>query len=100
LRFGTAKKFTSISDFATWKKTQIDNNAFSEWSTVMLIKAISKPDIYIKNKQSAAQDVIATEQTESTLTPTFYGYCDLSNTEIVNKYCFILYEGKSISEKA
>jgi hypothetical protein len=60
----------------------------------MVIKAISEPNIYIKNQEAAKQDVIETERTESTLTPPFYGVCDIAdeNKEFVDTYKFDLYD--------
>lgn len=102
MRFGTTPKYTSISDFATWKKQQIDNQTFSEWSTVMVIKAISAPTIYIKNAEAVRQDTISTERTETTLTPLFVGSCMLEeiNKEAVDKYKFNLYEGKEVEQQS
>lgn len=35
MRFGINPMYTSVDEFATWKQQQIDEGAFSEWSTVM-----------------------------------------------------------------
>lgn len=100
MRFGTNSIFTSVSNFATWKQTQIDSSAFSEWSTVMVIKAIDTPDIYIKNSGSVKQDIISSEEIETSLTPTFYGYCsiDSGSKEAIEKYQFSLYSGDEVDE--
>ena len=100
VRFGLNKKFTSVKNFATWKQTQINQSAFSEWSTVMVVKAINAPDIYIKNSERK-QDVVSTEKTEATVTPLFSGYCSFDDgsagkVEIVDKFRFSLYQGDSI----
>lgn len=94
MRFGTTPMFGSVSDFATWKQTQIDNQTFSEWSTVMLIKAIDEPEVYIKNAEAIKPDVIATERTESTLTPLFTGGFSIPerSKEQVDKYKFDLFD--------
>lgn len=107
MRFGTNAMYQSLADFATWKQLQIDQNAFSEWSTVMIVKAINEPSIYIKNAENLNQDIIATEKVEGSLTPLFVGYCDFeaSNTsfntklEMVDKYRFLLYEGDIIDDE-
>lgn len=98
MRFGTTPKYTSISNFATWKKEQIDKQTFSEWSTVMIIKAISAPTTYIKNAEAVKQDIISTERTEATLTPLFTGACNIAeiNKEAVDKFKFDLYNGKEV----
>lgn len=98
MRFGTTPKYESLSEFATWKQQQIDQQTFSEWSTVMIIKAISDPSIYIKNAESVSSDIISTERTESTLTPEFFGSFSIStiSKESVDKYKFDLYEGKEV----
>lgn len=100
IRFGTTAKFTSVSNFASWKQQQIDNQTFSEWSTVMVIKAISQPNIYIENSEAVRQDVISTQRTEPTLTPLFVGVCNIPeiNKELVDKYRFILYNGEEADE--
>jgi hypothetical protein len=60
----------------------------------MVIKAISKPTVYIKNAEKAKQDVISKKRTESSLTPTFTGSCTIEeqNNEAEDKYRFILYD--------
>lgn len=97
MRFGINAMFTNVSNFADWKQTQIDQGAFSEWSTVMIIKAINRPQTYIENAEAIiAGDLVSSERTEPTLTPIFYGICATvaSDKEIVNKYKFDLYLGE------
>ncbi len=98
MRFGTTPMYNSVSEFATWKQEQIDQQTFSEWSTVMVIKAIDSPTIYIKNAEAVASDVISSERTEATLTPEIYGGFTISakSKEFVDKYKFDLYEGKEV----
>lgn len=101
MRFGANNKWydseipsaTEISNFATWRQNQINQNAFSEWSTVMIIKSISAPSIAIANASSIKEGVIATQNLESTITPLFMGKCKFEEDEkeAVNKYRFILY---------
>lgn len=93
VRFGTTPKFISVGEFAKWKQQQIDNQTFSEWSTVMIVKAISKPDVYILNAESIkSTDIITKQRIESSLTPLFIGVCDIPeiNKEAVDKYRFTL----------
>ena len=98
MRFGTTAMFSSVGEFATWKQQQIDNQTFSEWSTVMIIKAISEPQPHIKNGEAIKQDVIATQQVESTLTPLITGACTISSAsnEAEDRYKFDLYEGNEV----
>lgn len=98
MRFGTTPKWDKVSDFASWKQEQIDKQTFSEWSTVMVIKAIDEPNVYIKNAESIADDVISSERTEATLTPELYGGFDITTVskEFIDKYKFDLYEGKEV----
>lgn len=100
MRFGANKKWyngelptaAEISNFATWRQNQVTASAFSEWSTVMIIKAISAPSIVIANASSVKEGVIATQNLESTITPLFMGKCEFveGEKEVVNKYRFIL----------
>lgn len=93
LRFGTTDKYDSVANFAAWKKEQINNQTFSEWSTVMVIKAIAQPEIYIENAGTLKTDVIASKQTEASLTPLFIGgYSDNNSDEPLEKYKFDLYD--------
>lgn len=84
MRFGDNTLWTTQGKkFADWKKDSIEEQSFSEWSTVMLVKAISKPSISILNKG-----------VEKTLTPLFSGvYGDANTSEPRSKYRFALYEG-------
>lgn len=97
MRFGINPMYTSLSEFATWKQQQIDAGAFSEWSTVMIIKAIDTPIIKIENDEAKREDVISTERIEATLTPLFIGSFNISSAsnELLDRYKFDLYEGAS-----
>lgn len=99
IRFGANTMFSSTANFATWKQEQIDTNAFSEWSTVMVIKAIDDPEVYIKNRDALRQDIIASRKVELTLTPEFFGTYQIHsrNKEAEDVYKFNLYAGDSIS---
>ena len=92
LRFGSTSFPDNLKDFSNWKKKQINNHNFSEWSTVMIIKAIAKPEIYIENTSVTKIEVITRKQTESSLTPLFVGgYTDNVSNEQLDKYKFDLY---------
>lgn len=93
MRFGINAMYNSISEFATWKQQQIDQNAFSEWSTVMIIKAIDNPTVTIINAESVKQDVTLSQNTEATLTPLFQGEFVINSRskESLDKYEFNLY---------
>lgn len=97
MRFGTEPIFTSVSNFADWKQEQIEKGTFSEWSTVMVVKAISDPEVEILNAESVKQDIIYSEHTEASLTPLFIGKATFSavNKEVVDQYKFDLYNGET-----
>lgn len=103
LRFGSTNFPSDLSVFAAWKKEQINNQTFSEWSTVMVIKAIAQPEVYIENAGTLRTDVIASKQTEASLTPLFVGdYIDNASEEPLEKYRFDLYDetGKTLIESS
>ena len=100
MRFGVNPLYNSLSEFATWKQQQIEQGAFSEWSTVMVIKAISDPDVIILNADADRTDVISSERAEITTTPLFTGRYRIpaENKEMVDKYKFDLYYGDDLNE--
>ena len=114
LRFGTTGIYINGSqpsgwsvsadgtyNFPNWKKKQITYSTFSEWSTVMIIKAIQTPDIIIKNMKSAGSlYVMSSVYVEKTLTPLFVGSCEFNteSKEIENKYRFTLLDGDDNSQ--
>lgn len=102
-------KTRGLSTFSDWKSTQIQNGYFSEWSTVMVLKAIAKPYVSIINDKSAADtasyfdylkdlnvEVFAAENSQS---PLFIGAykCD-DITEWVEEYRFKLYDQDGLLE--
>jgi hypothetical protein len=95
VRFGSNSKYSNVKEFASWKKTQVDSNAFSEWSNVMIIKAIDEPEVSIANAEAVKVDTDS-QNSESNLTPLFIGEYS-SDTETLDKYRFNLYKGDSIS---
>ena len=93
MRFGKNAMWTNKADFTSWKATQVNESAFSEWSTVMLVKVIDKPQIEIKNATKVKEGVTSTMVLEPTLTPLFIGYTKFTDRskEIEDQYRFILY---------
>ncbi len=97
LRFGTTGLYSSLGDFATWKQQQIENQTFSEWSTVMVIKAIPEPQPYIQNAESFKESIVYQDNIEATTTPLFFGGAGIPdegsvNAEYEDKYRFELYD--------
>ena len=94
MRFGENDIYTSINNFAEWKKEQIAQGAFSEWSTVMAIKAIREPSIKILNDSLGRDTIESARMLEPTLTPLIVGSCvfNADDKEAVDKYRFILYD--------
>lgn len=101
MRFGTTPIWTNLSNFATWKQQQIDAQTFSEWSNVMIIKAISRPEVVIKNAEAKKQDVISQQNIEPTLTPLFLSTYNIGDTskEAEDLYRFELYQGTEITNE-
>lgn len=88
------KQFAS---FAEWKKYQVDKGLFSEWSTVMMVKCITKPFIEILNAKSDSPNTTRW-QSEYTKTPTFWGTYRQPK-EILDQYKFtISSNGKLIED--
>lgn len=99
MRFGTTSYDTTVP-FATWKQAQIDSQTFSEWSNVMVIKAIKKPDIVLQNATLIDANAVSSIQFEQTLTPQFIGVYSstTANNEAESKYRFTLYSGDSTED--
>ena len=68
----------------------------SEWSAVMITKAINQPKIEIED--SDIDDISNTINSISDETPLFRGICEFSSTdkEFVDKYCFTLYNNENV----
>lgn len=101
IRFGTTAKYASVSSFADWKKEQVNNETFSEWSSVMVIKAIDKPEVAMDNAGELKQDTTNTTSIENTLTPLFTGTYRIkeNSKELLDRYKFDLYdEGMNLIE--
>lgn len=93
LRFGSTEKFTSVESFAEWKQKQVENSTFSEWSTVMVIKAINKPTVEILNTGELKDDTLTKTNMENSQMPVFRGVYKTDDTskEQLDKYQFVLY---------
>lgn len=95
--FGESTLWTGgLQNFASWKSIQVEQNKFSDWSTVMVLKAISKPEIEITNRGSAqggGGDLVieSSLNAELTTTPLFQGYFYCEG-EAEDKYKFDLYD--------
>ena len=90
LRFGINELRKAPSEFATWLKENRDEGAFSEWSTVMVVKAITRPQLTILNKPADNSDTTSKSR-ERTTTPLFSGKCE-SPDDKEDKYKFDLYD--------
>lgn len=98
VRFGTTERYEIVRgqpiNFADWKKKQTEEGTFSEWSTVMVIKAIDSPVVEIANAGVSKPDTVNTTNVENSLTPLFTGVYSISgnSNEILDKYKFDLYD--------
>lgn len=98
IRFGYGKiDYTDKISFFKWKKSQTVAEAFSEWSNVIITKAIDDPIVEIlNNKDTSSLDVgfilISSNNVEDSRFPKFEGGYQ-SDTEPLDKYRFRLYEG-------
>ena len=95
LRFGTSELWTELSSFAQWKQEQIDANAFSEWSSVMLAKNIQS------NYQARILNGTNNLYVETTNFPVLQGTFiePRRNNEPVEEYRFIISEnGETVDD--
>lgn len=99
IRFGYGKlDYTDKISFFKWKKSQTMTEAFSEWSNVIITKAIQEPVVDIlNNKFTTSLDVgfilNSSENVETSRFPKFQGgYYNVAE-EPLDKYRFRLYEG-------
>lgn len=81
---------SSESDFNKWKST-IGN--ISEWSNIMITKALAAPRVQIANGNNSI---------ETTDTPVFLGLVSMPeiNNEIVDKIKYDIYEGEKLLESS
>lgn len=106
LRFGSATLPSGNppwSNFAQWHKTQVEANAFSEWSTAMIVKPIHTPTLTIvkdsnvyTGSQTRAASLVAS------LTPTFFGVCEIPavDKEVEESYKFEIFQGNTLLESS
>lgn len=106
LRFGSATLPSGNppwSNFAQWHKTQVEANAFSEWSTAMIVKPIHTPTLTIvkdsnvyTGSQTRAASLVAS------LTPTFFGVCEIPTVdkEVEESYKFEIFQGNTLLESS
>ena len=101
IRFGYGELYNDISSFQQWKVNQKNLNNFSEWSNVIVTKAIEKPIVKISNNYDL-NDLYSTfkmipilnTNAENSRFPTFKGeYSSKNSNEPLDKYRFRLYEG-------
>lgn len=96
VRFGT-NVYDTTQPFVTWKQEQINLSAFSEWSNVMVIKAIAEPAVTLLNAASAKLNTTSTRSYEASLTPLFQGQC-VSSDDAEDMYCFELWQDGALLE--
>lgn len=97
VRFGLNSKYTSNSAFAAWKRTQIDSEAFSEWSNVMIVKPLSsKPQLTFLNGATSVDNVTSTSEVEVSTRPQFF--VEYKGDEALDQYRFILYTEDGASQ--
>ena len=90
IRFGNNSLWYDTGEkFADWKSKSIEQNSFSEWSSVMILKCITTPTVYIKNSNPI----------EFSINPIIYGaYNNNNGTELENLYKFEIYKEDEIIE--
>lgn len=76
----------------------------SEWSNIMITKAITAPQVSITNSEIAKKDVneISAIYSETETMPTFYGRCDFQSgeSEWLDTYQFDLYKDDELIESS
>lgn len=93
LAFGSTAIWSDMSKFTDWKNQQIQDQTFSDWSTVMIIKAITPITVSIVNAEANKKTVLSFA-IEDNLSPLFIGQASLKEEEkeVIDKYRFILYD--------
>ncbi len=104
--FGKSALWSGENNFADWKATQILENNNSEWSTVMVLKALANPEIKIVNQENLLSDytddplgVESFISTELTTTPLFRGSFSCAG-EPEDKFRFEIYQGDILLESS
>lgn len=113
IRFGASSNLKwldspeDLKSFFNWKTEQINNNTttyqtFGEWSTIMVLKCISKPIIAITSEQvtgSGGVQFDSTMRAVDTIMPLFSGRYACQSNEPIDKYRFQIYKGQSTQEE-
>lgn len=98
------KSMDNKEQYVEWRNNETSNGRFSDWSTVMILKTISKPTVKILNKEDyfsnfKLQNTYWLEYTDS---PVFHGQYSFENKkndiELLDSYKFILYFNNEIIE--
>ena len=85
--------------FFLWKKSQVSISGYSEWSNIIITKAINKPIVNVLNNSEAkflyASSILrVSDNVEHTRFPKFQGGYYNDAEEPLDKYRFRLYEGR------
>lgn len=100
LRFGSSELWEGDNtNFSNWKSAQITNQAFSDWSSVSIVKAINKPELEVLNYKSSIHKE-STETVETLNAPKFIGQVLFTNNsrEGQSKYRFKLFQEDKLIE--
>lgn len=98
------KTMDTKEQYVEWRNNEATNGRFSDWSTVMVLKTIPKPEVKILNKEDyfsnfKLQNTYWLEYTDS---PVFHGQYSFENkeneVELLDSYKFILYFNNEIIE--
>ena len=106
LRFGSSTLPSGNppwSSFASWHKTQVQANAFSEWSTAMIVKPIHTPTLtIIKDSSVYTGSSTRAASLVASLTPTFFGVCKIpaEDKEVEESYKFEIFQGNTLLESS
>ena len=95
----TADETTRKVAFYKWKKRLTSTNSFSEWSNVIITKAITPPEVTISNNLDTnflfTTSVLKySDNVEHTRFPKFEGCYSSDSSEPLDKYRYRLYEGR------
>lgn len=106
LRFGSSSLPSGNppwSNFASWHKAQVQANAFSEWSTAMIVKPIHTPTLQIvKDSNLYSGSATRAVSLVASLTPTFFGVCEIPavDKEVEEYYKFEIFQGSTLLESS
>ena len=95
--------YNNVLGFSGWKQYQIKESNFSEWSTVMVVKAIEPPLVEITNNPKGKEITnfisLLDIKLETNTNPLFEGIYRNTGNEIVTHYKFDLYDITNIEEQ-